>query len=786
MLYALTPLLFATLALGSCNADNCLRALRATQTPGRLQAAQSFCSTFTKVPIPATAIPSYAAVACQNDKGRISSACSCIAVSTSSASPTITAGACATVSSLSASLKAATPAATPTIPASIAHACLESVPLNSAAAVELVDAIEPYLEWQSDSAYKKNPPADYFYPPIDIFGKLASIKANLKANLYVNEYAFQQDLYQVFAPGHDGHYVLYPDLLSKAFEWGRARGLVSISKDGREIPEIYIYEDITASPSTASVLKLINGIDASTYVQNYAYTASFNQDADAAYNTMFFEKAFVGEGTGNGYFFRNGRVRYIYPGPDTTFTYANGTTFMLNNVAYVKGDFSGVTDGPSFYQKFCTGPVTTESAAAVNEVLTGPPGYPVPVITTGDAIVSGYYLDGKGFEDVAVISLLAFESESPVEFQTIAQKFIADAKAAGKTKMVVDLSANGGGYILQGYDLYRQFFPDIIQEDYTRVRENPQMLAAAKVFSDAIPDNYDPDTASDEIIGDYENFLNWRYDYNLTEQPFTSFEDKFAPHVYAGDAYTNIIRWNFNDPLTTSNSSWGFGTDITGYGSRTNFTQPFAAEDIILLYDGYCASTCTIFSEFMRLQGGVKSIAMGGRPNKKPIQGVGGIKGAQSFGFADILYEAQSAIEQTTDAKLIATLSVLNDLPINRSSATGINLRDNILPYHLNDGLPAQYVVEEADCRLYYTLPMINDVTELWKGAATAAWGGGKCVAGAGLGKREEKAEAKIMKRSHSEVKRDAEMRTAMLKRMELEKATTGMVAAKYGKKVIQ
>jgi hypothetical protein len=92
-----------------------------------------------------------------------------------------------------------------------------------------------------DSAYKKNPPADYFYPPIDIFAKLASIKSNLQANVYVNEYAFQQDLYQVFAPGHDGHYVLYPDLLTKAFEWGRARALVSISKDGNEIPEIYIY-----------------------------------------------------------------------------------------------------------------------------------------------------------------------------------------------------------------------------------------------------------------------------------------------------------------------------------------------------------------------------------------------------------------------------------------------------------------------------------------------------------------------------------------------------------------
>lgn len=92
-----------------------------------------------------------------------------------------------------------------------------------------------------DSAYLKNPPATYFYPPLDIFGKLASVKANLQNDVYPNEYTFQEDLYQVFAPAHDGHFVLYPDALTKAFEWGRQLALVSISSDGKELPEIYVY-----------------------------------------------------------------------------------------------------------------------------------------------------------------------------------------------------------------------------------------------------------------------------------------------------------------------------------------------------------------------------------------------------------------------------------------------------------------------------------------------------------------------------------------------------------------
>lgn len=442
---AFATLLLATAVAGDCAADNCLRALRATQIPGRLQSAQSFCATFTKGSVVATAIPTYAAAACVKNQNadlpaRISSACSCIAPSTTSASSITSAGAtgaCALVSSSSSAQRALSPAATPTVAAQLAHDCLNSVPLNKTAAIELVDAIEPYLEWQSDSAWKRDPPADYFYPPHDIFAYLASVKKNLQNDKYANEYEFQEDLYQVFARAHDGHFIMYPDALTRAFQWGRKISLVSISEDGTSIPQIKIYEDVISSPSTAAVVTQINGIDAATYVGDFAYTASFNQDADAAYNSMFYEKAFVAAVVSNGYFSGGGRVRYIYPGASTTFTFENGTTLTLDNIAQVKGNFAGVVDGSSFYQQFCTaltGTTGDVAAIATTEAATPPGavaiGYPTPVVITNDSIVSGYYLDGVGYEDVAVIALLAFENESPLEFQQVAQQFFADAKAA--------------------------------------------------------------------------------------------------------------------------------------------------------------------------------------------------------------------------------------------------------------------------------------------------------------------------------------------------------------------
>ncbi len=160
-----------------------------------------------------------------------------------------------------------------------------------------------------DSAWKKDPPATYFYPPHDIFAYLASVKTNLQNDKYANEYAFQADLYQIFARSHDGHFVFYPDLLTKAFEFGRQRSLVSISEDGTSLPVIKFYEDIINSPANASVITQINGIDAATYVADFAYTASLNQDADAAYNTMFYEKAFAAGATSKGYFSGGGRMR---------------------------------------------------------------------------------------------------------------------------------------------------------------------------------------------------------------------------------------------------------------------------------------------------------------------------------------------------------------------------------------------------------------------------------------------------------------------------------------------
>ncbi|OIW32669.1 peptidase s41 family protein [Coniochaeta ligniaria NRRL 30616] len=735
----------AELVTADCAADNCVRAFRATQTPGRLSSAQAFCATFTATSVATTAIPTYAANNCkENQNGdlyfRVSSACSCIAPATTSVPPaSTTAAACALVSSSWSVQKAAATGntiATPTVAAALAYECLNSVPLKKDEAIALVDALEPYLEWQSDPGYKADPPAGYYYPGYDLFAALAKVRSNLVADKYPNEYQFQADLYNtVFGPGHDGHYVFYPDALTKVFEWRRQRSLVSISEDGTSLPVIKLYEDVISAPETASIVKLINGIDAATYVLNTINAAGYNQDVDSQYNSMFFEKASVAVSGGKGYFSAGGRIRYIYQGENTTFTFENGTVLTLENKAAVKADMSGVVDGAAYYTKFCT-PASTASSAATAEIAAAGeggsiPGYPDPLIATDDGIVAGYYLSGPGLDDVAVIVVLAFENELPSEFQAVAADFYDMAVAAGKTKLVIDFQGNGGGYILQGYDFFRQLFPKVDPFGASRWKENDAFKAIAHIFSDAVAD-LDPYTSADEdLISAYESWFNYRYDLNLTGQQFETFEDKFSPHVYKATPYTNLMRWNLTDPLTTVNDTFGMGMEITGYGTLSNATQPFAAEDIVMLYDGVCASTCTLASEFLRLQGGVKSVAFGGRPQPGPIQGVGGVKGAQTLSYGNINYyvEYAASLGNSTPEQR-AALARYSELPVQRSTASAVNSRDAILPGNVNDGTPAQYVAEEADCRLYWTEAMVKDVTEVWKAAANAAFNGAECAYG--------------------------------------------------------
>jgi len=66
-----------------------------------------------------------------------------------------------------------------------------SVPFNQSAALLLVDGLAPYLKWQSNLVWIKDPPQTYIdnlQQPHDVLGGLDKIRSKVVAKSYKNEY----------------------------------------------------------------------------------------------------------------------------------------------------------------------------------------------------------------------------------------------------------------------------------------------------------------------------------------------------------------------------------------------------------------------------------------------------------------------------------------------------------------------------------------------------------------------------------------------------------------------
>jgi hypothetical protein len=77
------------------------------------------------------------------------------------------------------------------IPAELAWSCLQSIPINPSAALDLLNSLLPYISFQSNLAFIKNPPPEYaqkVQPPVDVLGALENMAQKIRAGGYRGEY----------------------------------------------------------------------------------------------------------------------------------------------------------------------------------------------------------------------------------------------------------------------------------------------------------------------------------------------------------------------------------------------------------------------------------------------------------------------------------------------------------------------------------------------------------------------------------------------------------------------
>ncbi|KKY20342.1 putative peptidase s41 family protein [Diplodia seriata] len=648
--------------------------------------------------------------------------------------------------------------------------CLTSVPFNAAVATRFIDYYNTTIQFHSTLAYLKDPPEGYQQPAVDVFAGLQQIQTNIDNGKYKNQYAFETEMQALVYSMHDMHVDLNSGVLA-AFSFASPYYITSASVDGKADPQIYLWDDIwqrVPGDPEPGAISTINGRDVIEVLTEFAALNSQGTlEPHADWNQLFSHPAQDIQGTLN--VFSGGAT--FYPGDELEFVFKNGSNITTNWIAiYNSVDDTGpLTTGGDFYNYFVLGQYpqayydaleaaqnatstddstsdsstddtssddTTSDDTSSDDSSTDSSwnfdsygAYPDnPDIVQPDlSVAGGGVLTGYFFNETstAVLSIPSFDQygDNIGLFDETIGWFVDNATARNLSRCVIDLQQNSGGLTLLAFITFAWFFPQTTPFHGSRRRSfdlaNSLGRFTTDFWSSLQPGTTDYDDWYDSLASD-EWVVTDRLNAD-TGDNFTSWAEFYGPRTYHGDDFSLTEQYNLSSPVFADTAFNGWYLDPEHWGQA-----PWRPDQIVLLTDGTCSSTCALFVELMTNQIGVRTIAMGGRPGPGPMQTASGSRGALSYTASDI----------DIDIDWVNGRMDLNDNPSNETAFAnlrplrerdtgmwityaGLNLRDQIREA---DTTPLQFKYEAANCRLYYTLDNVWNMTTLWHDAAAAAF----------------------------------------------------------------
>ncbi|CAG9942940.1 unnamed protein product [Clonostachys rosea f. rosea IK726] len=568
--------------------------------------------------------------------------------------------------------------------AETAYKCITSVPFNKDAAVKVLEISKSYFQFHSTLAYLKDPPASYQQESVDVMSKLDEFTTKAKNGEYKNLYEFDLDFYRLAQATHESHFSKDSHVLG-LFRWTLDDTIVSVSTDGKALPQVYAASDINNNVNSPSA---IAGSNANLTLNQYfsgqdiydlkVVKANSTQSDDSTVET------------------RRRKKRSYNP-----------------DVKLVKRADSSDDEVAVPYAAWPTNPIVVQDNF------------------TFGGTVSGYYFDEN---QLGVLSIPSFDTDenSSETFDLAVASFINQTRSRGAKRIVIDLTGNGGGTLWMGYDTFRHFFPKKVPNLLWRTRAHSALNVLGSVLGWSGAQN-----TSYEDVPD----INYQYGSKPDLTKFSSWKEFYGPRELKNDKFTSAATYDFTDKKLAGE----LGFYLAGYGDNIpDYDEAFPAENIVLLVDGGCGSTCSSFSTLMKHVANVRTVAVGGIPEYGPMQGVASTRGSMMrewnyFGDAityirSVLEAVDESDKEDTYSKIGISSSDVDNLPKALADSPwtvdgAINMFDTIQAG--NQDTPRQFLYEASACRIFYTGEMIRDVSKLWQAVGTIAGGDNStCVSG--------------------------------------------------------
>ncbi|KAI0922547.1 hypothetical protein AcV5_009489 [Taiwanofungus camphoratus] len=538
-----------------------------------------------------------------------------------------------------------------------ARACLSSFPFNETLRQNVLTVVSRVFDFYTFEDYYLDSPPPFQESTVNIRQELARINSTS----YDSDYAFNRDLFDFVNSLNDGHTAWYPSCY-QTFQNILPAPVVTLEVNGNQ--SVYVAPDSVAFISLfgtnytsyfdslnfdwarlagARVLQ-IEGMDAYAYADLIADTYSGNYlDHGVRVNSVFSSYRIVnntysqrvGDIAGPGFPDRDNLTMTLIPVNATEqetviipFLASYGGEPFTDSASYWQANCAAnnETNGVDYLGMTSAGKISMSARKQPRALIydrsantgVGLPSQSLPNLTVvdgGEGVIKSYILpDNK----TGVMFVGSFEPDNYISFQDDTAAAITQFHSANITRLIVDLTNNGGGYVCLGEFLHQYLagtsfgFPGY----QTAIRAN---TLAQRIL------------ASDIALGVTSNISfyapdNWAYINDTALLDTVNYFQPIVNRTINGVVYSESQR--ILDICTP------FNVEMPAY-------PPFDLQNVAIVSNGDCASTCAQFSTLMYERHNTKIAVFGGKPNE--TMQYKGMAGEQVLEWYDIDTEIKTA-----------------------------------------------------------------------------------------------------------------------------------------------